>query len=115
MPGTVLTAVVLAGLLGVVAGGGTIAYGAMFMDGGGPLVVLGAGAILLVGALAFGLAAGSRWAQVVAGAIGVIGAVGALAAVAQGNLVGVVWAVLAALIGALATIPVSAREWFSHT
>jgi len=114
MPATVLTAAVLLGFFGALAGLGTAAYGALRFDSGGPLILVGAGILLGVGVCVFGMASRYRAAQIAAGVIGVFGMLAAVTSLMQANLLNLAWAALAVAVGALAVLPMSARAWFAQ-
>lgn len=115
MPSAVLGAVILLGLSGLVAGVGVLAYGAIrISDGGGPLVLVGAGILIAVAVCVYGLVNRFRGAQIAVGVIGTFGVLAAITAVTQGRPLNLVWGGAAALTAALALIPVSSREWFSR-
>lgn len=115
MPSAVLGAAILLGLFGLVAGVGVLTYGAIrISDGGGPLILVGAGVLAAVAACVYGLANRVRGAQIAVGVIGVFGVLAAITAVTQGNPLNLLWGGAAALTAALTLIPMSSREWFSR-
>jgi len=114
MPATVLTAAVLLGFFGALAGLGTAAYGALRLDsGGGPLILVGAGVLLAVGVCVFGMANRYRAAQIAGGVIGVFGMLAAVTSLMQANLLNLALSAAAVIVGALVVIPMSARAWFT--
>jgi hypothetical protein len=114
MPAPVLAAAVLLGLFGALAGLGTVAYGLLRVDeGGGPLLLVGLGILVAVGACVFAFVNRYRTAQIAAGVLGVFGLLAGVTALMQGNPLNAVWAVVAVIIGALVVVPMSARMWFT--
>lgn len=115
MPAAVLTAAVLLGLAGVIAGVGTATYGALRLDdGGGPLMLVGGGVLVAAGACVYGLVNRFRGAQIAVGVIAVFGLLASITALTMGNPLNLAWGAAAVLIGTLALIPASSREWFSR-
>ncbi len=117
MPGPVMTAAILLGGFGGLAGLGLAALGALQMEMASTAPVLVAMGLLLAmfsGFAVWGLTRGDRGSQIVAMIVGALMAFGGLAGVSQGQLISVLWFAVGVAIVLLVLAPVSSREWFAH-
>jgi hypothetical protein len=113
MPGTVMTAAILLGLLGGIFGLAMLMLGLVRESDGVPFIAAGLLVVVVTAVAVIGMAKASIAGQIITIGFGGLMVAGGLYMLGQGTIAALLWLAVGATSVVLVLAPISSRDWFS--